>query len=300
MDVRRLKVLVELSRLGTMSAVARATGYGTSAVSQQLAALEREAGVALLEAEGRRVRLTPAGRRLVGHAQKILAAMTAAELDLAAAAEPSGLVRVAGYTTVLQQHLLPVADELAGVYPLLELELQEREPTEVDELLDADQIDVGFVYDYTLVPRGGRHVRSLLGQRPTVLAVPPDSGFPVRIGTLDDLEAFRHASWIGNSRDSADDELVSRLCALGGWTPRIGHRVDSLELVIVLVLAGHGVGLLPVDAPGADRLRRVPLTLARADRRMWSVVRAGAQAWPAARVVIDAVRRHAEGLAAAG
>ena len=61
MELRRLRVLVELSRLGTMSAVAQATGYGTSAVSQQLAALEREAGVPLLEADGRRVRLTPAG-----------------------------------------------------------------------------------------------------------------------------------------------------------------------------------------------------------------------------------------------
>src|SRR5450755_3086165 len=294
MDLRKLKVLVELSRLGTMSAVAQATGYGTSAVSQQLAALEREAGVPLLEADGRRVRLTSAGRRLVGHAQGILAAMTAAELDLAAAAEPSGLMRVAGYTSVLRQHLLPAADELARIYPLLDLELQEREPTEVDELLDADQIDLGFVYDYTLVPRGGRHIRSQLGQNPTMLAVPPDSAVPARIGTPDDLEAFRDASWIGNSRDSGDDELASRLCALAGWTPRVRHRADSLDLVIDLVLAGHGVSLLPADAPGAGRLRMVPLALARIDRRIWSVVRAGAQAWPATTAVIDATRRHAE------
>ena len=300
MDLRKLKVLVELSRRGTMSAVAQATGYGTSAVSQQLAALEREAGVPLLEAEGRGVRLTSAGRRLVGHAQGILAAMTAAELDLAAAAEPSGLMRVAGYTSVLRQHLLPAADELARIYPLLDLELQEREPTEVDELLDADQIDLGFVYDYTLVPRGGRHIRSLLGQNPTMLAVPPDSVVPAQIGSPDDLEAFRDASWIGNSRDSGDDELASRLCALAGWTPRIRHRVDSLELVIDLVLARHGVGLLPADVPGADRLRMVPLTLARTERRMWSVVRAGTQAWPATIVVIDAVRRHAEALSGGG
>ena len=300
MELRRLRVLVALSRLGTMSAVAEATGYGTSAVSQQLAALEREAGVPLLEADGRRVRLTPAGRRLVGHAEGILAAMTAAELDLAAAAQPSGLVRVAGYTTALRQHLLPVAGELARIHPLVELEIQEREPTEVDELLDADQIDVGFVYDYTLVPRGGRHIRSLLGHSPMMLAVPPDSAVPARIGTPDDLENFRGTSWIGNSRDSGDDELASRLCALAGWTPRIGHRADSLELVIDLVLAGHGVSLLPADAPGAGRLRMVPLALARIERRMWSVVRAGAQAWPATTAVIDAVRRHAETLTTTG
>jgi DNA-binding transcriptional LysR family regulator len=294
MDLRKLRVLAELSRLGTMSAVAQATGYGTSAVSQQLAALEREAGVPLLEAAGRRVRLTPAGRRLVVHAEGILAAVTAAELDLAAAAEPSGLVRVAGFTTALQQHLLPVADELARIHPLIELELQEREPTEVDELLDADQIDLGFVYDYTLVPRGGRHVRSLLGSRPMMLAVLPDSAVPAQIRTPADLESVRDAFWIGNSRDSGDDQLAERLCALAGWTPRVRHRADSLELVIDLVLAGHGVSLLSADAPGAGRLRMVPLALARIDRQMWSVVRAGAQAWPATTAVIDAIRRHAQ------
>ena len=283
-----------------MSAVARATGYGTSAVSQQLAALEREAGVPLLEAAGRRVRLTPAGRRLVGHAETILAAVTAAELDLAAGSEPSGLIRVAGYTSALRQHLLPVAGHLARVHPLIELELQEREPAEVDELLDADQIDLGFVHDYTLVPRGGRHVRTLLGSSPVMLAVPPGSAAPARIRTPDDLESLRGEFWIGNSRDPGDDELASRLCALAGWTPRIRHRADSLELVIDLVLAGHGIGLLPADAPGADRVRMVPVALARADRRMWSVVRAGTQEWPATVAVIDAVRRHAAARAAAG
>ena len=276
-----------------MSAVARATGYGTSAVSQQLAALEREAGVPLLEAAGRRVRLTPAGRRLVGHAETILAAVTAAELDLAAGSEPSGLVRVAGYTSALRQHLLPVAGELARVHPLIELELQEREPAEVDELLDADQIDLGFVHDYTLVPRGGRHVRTLLGSSPVMLAVPPGSAAPARIRTPDDLESLRGEFWIGNSRDPGDEELASRLCALAGWTPRIRHRADSLELVIDLVLAGHGIGLLPADAPGEDRVRMVPVALARTDSRMWSVVRAGTQQWPATMAVIDAVRRHA-------
>lgn len=276
-----------------MSAVARATGYGTSAVSQQLAALEREAGVPLLEAAGRRVRLTPAGRRLVGHAETILAAITAAELDLAAGSEPSGLVRVAGYTSALRQHLLPVAGQLARVHPLIELELQEREPAEVDELLDADQIDLGFVHDYTLVPRGGRHVRTLLGSSPVMLAVPPGSAAPARIRTPDDLESLRGEFWIGNSRDPGDEELASRLCALAGWTPRIRHRADSLELVIDLVLAGHGIGLLPAGAPGADRVRMVPMALARADSRMWSVVRAGTQEWPATMAVIDAVRRHA-------
>jgi DNA-binding transcriptional LysR family regulator len=222
--------------------------------------------------------------------------VTAAELDLAATAESSGLVRVAGYNTAVRQHLISVANELARTHPLVELELQEREPTEVDELLDADEIELGFVYDHTLVPRGGRHIRSLLASSPMMLAVAPDSPVPARIRSPDDLESVRNAFWIGNSRDTGDDELAKRLCALAGWAPRIRHRADSLELVIDLVLAGHGVCLLPIDAPGADRLRMVPVGLARTDRRMWSVVRAGAQAWPATTAVIDGVRRHAQPL----
>ncbi len=283
-----------------MSAVAEATGYGTSAVSQQLAALQREAGVPLIEAAGRRVRLTPAGRRLVSHAERILAAVTAAELDLAATSEPSGLVRVAGFTTALQQDVLRAVGELARLHPRLEIELQEREPAEVDELLDAGQIDVGFVYDYTLVPRGGRHVRSLLCSNPMMLAVPPDSAVPERLGSPGDLDGLRDELWIGNSRDPGDDELAARLCALGGWAPRIRHRVDSLELVVDLVLAGQGVSLLPADASGADRVRMVPVSLARAERRMWSVIRAGTQEWPATRAVIGAVRRQAGGAQGAG
>jgi DNA-binding transcriptional LysR family regulator len=192
----------------------------------------------------------------------ILAAMTAAELDLAAAAEPSGLVRVAGYTTALRQDLLPAVAELSRRYPLLELELQEREPAEVDELLEAGQIDLGFVYDYTLVPRGGRHVRSLLCSSPMMLAVPPDSAVPPRLDTTADLESLHGELWIGNSRDPGDDELAERLCALAGWAPRVRHRADSLEVVIDLVLAGQGVSLLPADAPGTGRIRMVPLTLA--------------------------------------
>jgi DNA-binding transcriptional LysR family regulator len=126
-----------------------------------------------------------------------------------------------------------------------------------------------------------------------MMALPPDWDVPAQIRIPEDLESFRDASWIGNSRDAGDDELASRLCALAGWTPRIRHRADSLELVIDLVLAGQGVSLLVADAPGAGRLRMVPVTLARIDRRLWSVGRAGAQAWPATTAVIEAVRRHA-------
>lgn len=289
----KLRTLVELSRRGTMAAVAEATGYGTSAVSQQLAALERQAKVPLLEPDGRGVRLTPAGRRLVVRAEQILAAVTAAEIDLSATAEPTGLVRVAGYTTALRQHLLPVLDELARDHPDLELEIQEHEPTEADALLDDDSVDLAFEYDYTLVPRGGRGFCTLLSTCDMVVGVHPDLVVPQAIRTPQDLMQFRDTDWIGNSRDSLDDELVRRVCALAGWEPRVRHRADSLDLVVDLVLARHGVCLISAEARESARLQTVPLSFVSVQQRMWSVVRDGAEEWPATRAVIDAVRRRA-------
>lgn len=108
METRRLELLVALARLGSMHKVAESMGVTTSTVSQQIAALTREAGVALLERDGRRVRLTAAGRRLTDHAGVILAEVEAARLDLDPAAEPSGAVRVAGSATAIRTSLLPV------------------------------------------------------------------------------------------------------------------------------------------------------------------------------------------------
>src|SRR3954454_19146870 len=107
-ETRRLRLLVELSRLGSMRAVADELHITTSTVSQQLAVLAREAGATLIEPEGRRVRLTPAGQRLARHGVTILAAVEAARADLDPDAEPAGTVRVAGFATAVRRSLIPV------------------------------------------------------------------------------------------------------------------------------------------------------------------------------------------------
>src|SRR5215211_2418048 len=135
MDPRRLRLLLELSRLGSMRAVADELGYTTSTVSQQLSVLAREAGATLIEPEGRRVRLTPAGRRLADHAVTILAALEAARVDLDPSGEPAGTVRVAGFATAVRRSLVPVLAQLSSEHPAVRLPIHEHEPIEAFELL---------------------------------------------------------------------------------------------------------------------------------------------------------------------
>src|SRR5438876_4429713 len=125
MDPRRLELLLELSRLGSMREVGEAMHVTTSTVSQQIAALAREAGEQLIEPDGRRVRLTPAGRRLADHAVTILAAVDAARLDLDPDAEPVGTVRVGGFATGIRVSLLPIVRELAVTHPQVEVAINE-------------------------------------------------------------------------------------------------------------------------------------------------------------------------------
>src|SRR3954471_19161016 len=104
-----------------MRAVAETHDLTTSTVSQQIASLAREAGTPLVEPDGRRVRLTPAGLRLADHAVTILAAVDAARLDLDPEAEPAGVVRAGGFATGIRASLLPVVHALAHEHPPAEI-----------------------------------------------------------------------------------------------------------------------------------------------------------------------------------
>ena len=142
MDLRRLELLVALSRLGSMRAVAETHLLTTSTVSQQIAALARETGAQLIEPEGRRVRLTPAGRRLADHAVTILAAVDTARLDLDPDAEPAGTLRIGGFASGIRVSLMPVLAELTTTHPRVEVVISEYEPAEAFRLLTDDALDL--------------------------------------------------------------------------------------------------------------------------------------------------------------
>ncbi|MFD1938404.1 MULTISPECIES: LysR family transcriptional regulator [Nonomuraea] len=289
MDTRLLRVLVELQRLGTLRAVAAATGYGTSAVSQQLAALEREVGKPLVEPEGRRLRLTPAGRRLAEHGRRILAAVAEAHAALDPQAEPSGVLRIAAYAGAISRDLLPVARRLAHSHPALRPQLHEHEPDEVLKLLDEGLIDLGFVYDYNLVPWTCNDPSRLLCETPLVLAVPASEHVPGAADFREALTVHARSPWVLNSRGQADDELVARVCALAGFTPVVVHRADSLELVLDIVAAELGVALVPEFIREREGVVFVPLAGLDVRRRMYAVTRPGGWDWPGVRLVVDLV-----------
>jgi DNA-binding transcriptional LysR family regulator len=288
MDPHRLRLLLELSRRGSMRAVADALGYTTSTVSQQLAVLAREAGATLTEPEGRSVRLTPAGRRLAGHAVTVLAALEAARADLDPSGDPAGTVRVAGFATAVRRSLVPVLARLSAEHPAVQLTIHEHEPAEAFALLAQDAIDLALIYDYTLAPVAFDPALSVtpLWTAPWELGVPAGGETP-----QDDapgvFRRFADADWIVNSRNVADEQVIRTIASLAGFEPRIAHRVDHLELVRELILAGLGVALLPADELWAAGVRRVPLRRPEATLRAYAVTRSGRENWPPLRLVTN-------------
>ncbi|MFT4264169.1 MAG: LysR substrate-binding domain-containing protein [Nocardioides sp.] len=280
MDLRRLRLLLELSRLGSMHEVAAELHTTTSTVSQGVAALAREVGAALIEPDGRRVRLTPAGRRLADHAVTILAAVDAALLDLDPAAEPAGVLRVAGFATAIRRSLLPAIDELARTHPGIEVRVHEHEPLEALDLLARDDVDLALVYDYDLAPASWRPEQEATPLWRAEWGV----GVPSRERRRP-LSAYADREWIVNSRHTADEQVLTTLASLAGFVPRVVHRIDSLELVDDLILAGRGVALLPVDREPRTGIAVRPLTPT-TQLRAYAVTRRGRRDWPPLQAVV--------------
>ncbi|MGZ5403986.1 MAG: LysR family transcriptional regulator [Nocardioides sp.] len=292
MDLRRLEMLLRLSQAGSMREVAEDLGVTTSTVSQQIAALAREAGTPLLEPVGRRVRLTPAGQRLADHAVTILAAVHAATSDLDPAAEPAGTVRVAGFATAIRRSLVPLVSDLSTSHPLVQLKIHEHEPLEALRLLMRDEVDLVLTYDYNLAP---------VAADSTVETAPlwsVDWGLGVlATETAPDRDAamlfhrYRDSGWIVNSRNTADEEVVRTLASMAGFAPVITHRVDSLELVQDLIRARLGVGLLPLDQPTHPAVAVVPLHDPAVTLRACTAVRRGRARWAPLALVLESLQR---------
>ncbi|MET8339208.1 LysR family transcriptional regulator [Streptosporangium canum] len=262
LEPTRLRLLREFAEHGTMTAVGEVCGMTSSAVSQQLATLEREAKVALFERAGRRVRLTAEGQRLVRHANIVLNALDAAEEDLRAASTPRGPVRVACFATAAVHRLLPAIATARTRHPELRVVVYELEPHEAVEALRDGSCDLAIAFTYNLIPEGEPPgiSRRLLGVEPILIALP--AGHPAATHEVD-LRLLRDEQWIAGSQGTTDHEMLDRACALAGFHPNVIHTADDYALVLRMVSEGLGASLVPelvatvVGVPDGVALRRV-------------------------------------------
>lgn len=249
LDPTRLRLLRDLAEYGTMTAVGEVSGMTSSAVSQHLARLEREAGVRLFDRVGRRVRLTPEGHRLVGHAHTVLNALDAAEKDLREAGTPRGPVHVATFATAAARHLLPAVRTARTRFPELRVVVHELEPADAVAALREGRCDLAITYTYSLVPVDADASLTChhLHTEPVLVALP--SGHPAASETVD-LRELAAEQWIVGSRGTADHLLIERAAALAGFRPDTGHSADDYALILQMVGDGLGVALVPEGGTG--------------------------------------------------
>lgn len=297
LDVHRLRLLLEFAERGTIAATAVALGYTPSAVSQQLAALEREAGAALLDRTARTAELTEAGNRLAAHATEILAMIEAAEADLAAP-EPAGRVAISAFPTAAVA-FAPALTRTVRAHPGLSLLLRQTAGREVLRQVKAGQIDVAIVDDWTgRLTTGQSALRFFpLVTDPLVLVVPRghwagDLSVPVSMPKL------RDEPWLAPPAGEASRRAVDQVLAAAGGVGEAPSEFEGLATILSLVARGIGVAILPrlTLAAGEGRVAVRELPGKSPARDLYAVARASSVRRPAVSVIIRALTTAARGM----
>ncbi|MFI7207349.1 LysR substrate-binding domain-containing protein [Micromonospora aurantiaca (nom. illeg.)] len=278
LDLRRLRFLREFEERGTMAAVAAALGYSPSTVSQQLALLEKEAGVRLLGRAGRGVRLTEAGHVLARHARVLLSAAEAAEADLAALdCDVRGSVRAGGLQSAARRLLVPAVARMRAEHPRVRVEIFELELEQSLPGLRLGTVDlvIGDEYDSQPRPRPAGLRFTLLLEEPLRLVLPaahPLAGHGGHVAVTD----LRSEVWTASAEGTGHHAMVVGTCRrLGGYEPDLRHRSSDADVQLELVRAGAAVALMPAltlpDADPALAIRGIAETVLR--RRLVAVTR---------------------------
>jgi len=253
LNVGRLRVLKEVAYRGSISAAAESLAYTQSAVSQQIAALESETGMTLLERHPRGATLTAAGQTLVNHAEGILAQLDAAEAALAAISGlRGGRLRMASFPTA-GATLMPLAiARFRASYPDVELSLAEGEPEEIVPRLRAGELDLALLFEFAGEgPELEGMTRTELLEDPMYLALPRDH--PLAGKRRLRLEDLAEEAWVQTSAASPCARHVVRCAHAAGFEPRVAFESDDYQTVQGLVAAGVGVALIPQLALSVTR-----------------------------------------------
>jgi DNA-binding transcriptional LysR family regulator len=277
LDLRRLRLLRELARRGTIAAVAEALSYSPSAVSQQLATLEKEAGVRLLEPTGRRVRLTPQADLLVAHADVLLADMERAEAALAQSLnQTAGTLRVASFQTAVLALIPPTLSRLARQHPALRVEVTELEPEAALPALAAGGFDLvlGEEYPGFPLPRPRETERQDLLTDELRLITP--AGWSEK-----SLPSLASRPFVLEPVGTTARQWATAACRQAGFEPDACYTTTDLQIHLRLVESGLAAALLP-DLSGATARPGVTAYRlhGRPSRQIFSTVRSGAARHP--------------------
>lgn len=279
LELRRLRLLRELHERGTIAAVADALQFTPSAVSQQLAMLEREAGVKLIEKAGRGVKLTDPGLVLVEHADALLQRAALAEADLAAAAgDIAGRGRVAAFQSAAFKLALPAIAALRESAPRLRCELVEAEPEMALPMLALGDLDlvIGDEWDHHTWRLSDALTRYPLLRDPLML-----------VGADRPLRELKDAHWAAGHPGMSWEESLRGVCREhGGFEPDIRHRSNDANVALALAARGLATTLLPrLVLPDG-----VPATPVPSSRTIYAVIRTADERRPSTRALLAAIR----------
>jgi DNA-binding transcriptional LysR family regulator len=294
LNLERLRVLHAVAATGSVAGAARALHVTTSAISQQMARLERETGQRLSERDGRGIRLTEAGLLLARSAGQLLARAEEAEAALARySGQVTGAVAIAAFATAARGLLPGTLRDLRSRYHDLRVSLSEQEPHEAIPALSRGDLDIAIVQDWaddTLSVPSGLSRLDLLDD-PFDAALPADHPLATRESiTIDELAAD---DWITWSTGQICHDWLTRALSAYGTQPRILHTASEHSTQLALVAAGLGTALIPRLGrdPAPARIRFVPLDPP-PTRHIFTLWRASSAARPAIGATLEALRHQ--------
>ena len=295
MDLNRLLTLRELSRCRTMAATAESLHLSPSAISQQIAQLERELDAVLTERRGRGIVLTPAGEMLVRQSERIMAILDESRAELAQLRNDlAGELRVAAFPSIAVAVLAPAVQAMRGAHPRLRVVVKEMEPQEGLSALSAWHTDVAIIDDLAADPgvRNDAYELLPLAQDAMHLLVP--ASHPLAHRSHLRVSDLRDSDWALDATYSSFGEFVHGLCRRAGFAPRINAHCMGFEMVAAMVASGSSVSIasgmrLTKALPGVKAIRLKP----EIQRRILLAYRKGERKHPAIQACLAAVQRSA-------
>ena len=291
LDVRRLKVLREVIARGSFSAAAESLHLSQSAVSQQIAVLEREVGIPLLERTSDGPKLTSAGEALMEHGDAVICRLEEAEREIAQIAGlEAGRLRLSSFVTASATLMTRALSIFRQRFPNVELEFTEGDPEDTFPALKRGDTDLAVVFDYPAFPLDfSRDVEAdLIYEEPMRLALPP--GHPLAAAKSVRVEDLADEDWLCGAMPSSCRFQVINLCRDAGFEPRITFQSEDYEVIKRFVAGGLGVSILPELAGGHPDIELRTVRGQKPVRRVWAVTRESEARPPAAEQMLGIVR----------